>query len=186
MFGGAVTFVAGETVRRQLLIHVAHVPVARHLREYGCCRDGEAPGIAADERSLRPLRFGQGKSIEQEEVGMRQVPYRSLPGEPGGGCDTQPVHLLIRGGAYTRISGVTQDELEGGLAGGRCQLLGVAHAHQELNEGAGRGRQDDSPCKHWARPCAPASLVQSGNPQVSLPPQLFFMGDVGLGIQLLA
>ena len=132
MLRRAVALVLRKAVAGKLPVAFEHLPVARHLGQHACRGNGEAAGIALDQRCLRPAQRRHKEAVHQRVLGRRRE------GGEGG------VHRLMRGlQDVDRIDGRGIHGGDGKADFGECgqglkktlplagaELLGIVQARQ--------------------------------------------------------
>jgi hypothetical protein len=68
---GCVAFVLRETVFRIFAVELEHEPIASYFCDHAGGGDGEAEGVAADERGLLDRKRSNGQSIDQHVIRSR-------------------------------------------------------------------------------------------------------------------
>ena len=94
MLRGAVTFVFGETVLRELPVVIHHQTIARNLGQHAGSGDGIAEAVALDDGGLGEMeRFHRAPIHEHVLRGRAQLVEREVHGQMSGLEDVDGVDL---------------------------------------------------------------------------------------------
>ena len=160
MFAHTITFVAGEAILRILRVEFDHEAVAGDFGDDAGGGDGNAKGVAADERRVVDGEAAHGESVDEGVVGFRgQGLDGAGHGEVGGAKDVEGIDFLDAGGADGPVDfgAGGQGSVEAfAFFGG--ELFGVI----EADEGEVR-RQDDGGGDDGAGEGSASGFVDTGH-----------------------
>ena len=81
---GSVTFMLSEAILREPCAKVTHHPVARYLGDHAGRCDAQTDAVALNDGRLRKWKRNDGKSIDQNVIGLVDQRSRSPSASLGG------------------------------------------------------------------------------------------------------
>ena len=175
----AVPLVAGKAVARKVLVQRHHQPVTRHLGDDAGGSDAQAMHVRLGERPLRQIDLRQAHIVHQKRVHPSVQPAHGAGHRlPRGRHDAHFVYLGRGGPAHSHGPGHFQDARQKCLPPRRAQLLGVAHAGQQVEQVRTVEREDHRCRADRPGPRTTPRLVQAGHVGVAGGVQGRFLAEV--------
>ena len=164
MLRRAVPLVAGKAVSGEVLVQRDHQPVAGHFGDDAGGGDAQAMDVRLRERPLGQVDFRQSHVVHQERVHPSvQSAHGAGHRPPRGRHDPHLIHLGRGGPAHSHRLRHFQDARQEHSPPRRAQLLGVAHAGQQVEQVGPVEREDHRRCADRPGPCTAPHLVQAGH-----------------------
>jgi len=170
MLFGAVAFMLGEAIERVLLVQGQHHAVAGNFGDDGGGGDGEAEGIALDDRTLRQRHGWQAHGIQQERLGGLREAGDGLA--HGMFCSLQNILCVDQfdgAGADADGEGVLHDGIIERIASLRRELFGVAHTGKARQSFLIQWeRKDDGGCHYRPGKTAATRFIHARDKAIAL------------------